>query len=128
MIPEFRAWDKGNKVMLEDVGVQTQRLFSKEGHPFIPTDKINMVVMQWTGLLDVNGNKIFEGDILKYFDSTGMWLTGIVKNVGSCFAIMTDENPIPLYSWVKNYTYNGDRIKGLVRIGNKFENANLLEG
>lgn len=67
---------------------------------------------------DKHGREIKEGDTVKYYDSTTMWLTGKIIDVGSCLAVETDENPIRLheFAWprhIKDYSYDGTPIAEL---------------
>jgi hypothetical protein len=74
---------------------------------------------------DKLGVPIQEGDIVKYYDSTGMWLEGRIVDVGSCLAILTDENPIRLeeftFSHTKDYIYDGSPIPELLIVSRNLE-------
>ena len=84
---EFRVWDKLLNKMMAD-------------QPYINFDNKEYVFMQFTGLFDSQGNKIFEGDILEmrgtkskynvYFDkfTAGFKLTGTYgKHVVARFSL-----------------------------------------
>lgn len=77
---KFRAWDEGNKVMHQDFEFirsgsaendwivfrsDKQPLFSKP-HPFEnPYFSKQFVIMEFTGLQDMHGSDIYEGDIIE---------------------------------------------------------------
>lgn len=126
---KFRAWHKNRKTFLDFYWV-----VDKLGRTFSILDKYvydeftdEIELMQYTGLKDVNGKPIYEGDIVNVtwsrYDTEG-------KN----YAIAYDPNndgysAFDFVDWYEDM--NGlscAYIDGQITvIGNKFENPELLE-
>ena len=139
MIPKFRAWDDENKVMwnierwhIEDeyfdliepnksvVDLNAKRTWRKQR---------DTILMQSTGLFDINDKEIFEGDVVAstwfkdYGDLVGYSKLGKVIYRNGCFCI---EYPGDVE---KGYTPTIlDFAINVEIIGNIFENPELLEG
>lgn len=125
---KFRAWDRSNKAMLtrfdidgegtnqiRDIRIGFQEI--QEGRK-ITTHTDDVILMQFTGLLDKNGKEIYEGDIVKYIieNSTAMrigtveWcIAGWIVNAGMHYSDWSFCN-----QW---------RVE---IIGNIYENSDLL--
>lgn len=127
MIPKFRVWDKKTNKMRACYGFN-----QLEGVCFVSSvandefkgrlktihelkrDFNEVEIMQSTGLKDVNGNEIFEGDIIQYIDNN--ICKAVVEFVDCCF-------------WVKHEALwiVWDENPRLEIIGNIYENAELME-
>ena len=84
-------------------------------------------VMQYTGLNDKDGKKIFEGDIL-FYESRNQWFK--VFRVGGGFAVNTHQDDfkkekVLFYEGLSDMQ-NGSWISGLEIKGNIYENIELL--
>lgn len=74
-------------------------------------------ILQYTGVKDINGKKIFEGDIIQYEYGVGYVL---FKDMGFCLGEY-DENKQKLHIF---YMIHADNLK---IIGNVFQNPELVE-
>ena len=125
MIPKFRAWASGEKLMSDVEYIN----FASETVVLTDTmDCFNIAdveLMQSTGLKDKNGVEIFEGDILLH--------TSKSINYGGTYW----HSYVQVYRMVNGaYRIKGEHIydtelmsarKHLEVVGNIFENAELLD-
>ena len=108
---KFRAWDKNNKAMFNEVAI------SKNGKCAISQEDI-FELMQYTGLKDKNGKEIYEGDIVNEKSIDKKYFTVIFKD-GSFFFNDGDEY-CPCKEWYINF-------KKIKIIGNIYKCSNLLK-
>lgn len=114
MIPKYRAWDKETKTMNGMAEIYRNRNQEIELHP---RDK-NIILMQSTGLLDKNGQEIFEGDIIKmakdvYSDPT---YYEVIRHRGGAYRLESNQHGCEL--WLRHTNCEV--------IGNIYENPELL--
>lgn len=84
---KFRAWDKDEKVMYENENIRHINFNDKviilnvDGYDFIgdfeDDEDGNVVVMEYTGLMDRNDKDVYEGDLIPYHFNED--IKGIVK-------------------------------------------------
>ena len=107
----FRAWNKSLKIMLHNFEfLNTYTTLGK-----VAKDE-EFVLMQCTGIKDVKGNLIYEGDILKV-------VNGSINGIG-----LSDKWEV---KWVGNgwniSQWSFDCTHSYEVIGNIYENKELLE-
>jgi uncharacterized phage protein (TIGR01671 family) len=130
----FRAWDKGVK------GLKKPKMISFETisrswhlHEFLNPEKYGKVIMQSTGVCDIDGQKIYEGDVL---EKTKGELEGKIpdkfkKVVGNRKRVEFKDGSFVLKRSNASDSYRLSsliiRYYGFKIIGNVFENPELLQ-
>ena len=130
MITRFRAWYVLAEEMIDEIlmiSYVRKEIVGKyrNGTTSVPLkfeDDRNgkdVVLMRSTGLKDLNGVEIFEGDIVRFFDSLYTVFYDIKE--GSYRLKPHDDR------WVVDYMSNFSSEESFEVIGNIYENPELLE-
>lgn len=124
---EFRAWEKEEKKMYHDVGIVGTLIIlehEQRGYDFCEADLTlydqldnKYDLMQYTGIKDKNGKKIFKGDIVKDHDE--------------CLYIVEWDKKEAMFYYKDSYGYEDDDLRmsavAFEVIGNIYENQNLIK-
>jgi uncharacterized phage protein (TIGR01671 family) len=120
---EYRAWHKGEKKMYPvevlqfsststPVAVGLPGMLPLNGEYLL--DGVSVILLEYTGLKDTNGKKIFEGDIVTYLKDIGD------KNEEIDYVVELDLQSLPFILFVNDGTYLCEVI------GNIYENPELM--
>ena len=126
MIPKFRAWTEEGKVMYYDVYhfKDDTLLLSYDEIAFDEVPASDFILMQSTGLLDKNGNKIFEGDIVKYKSGCYTYTEEVAYNKNFAGFGVRDANADIIFTfWVLAEEIG---LSSLEVVGNIYQNPELL--
>ena len=126
MRPKFRAWDKhGQKMFADDeLIIQNGNVYANDSKKLTCNNLKGWSIddeylMQSTGVKDLNGIEIFEGDIVKIFDSLYTVFYDISE--GSYRLKPHDDR------WVVDYMSNFSSEESLEIVSNIYENKELVE-
>ncbi|EAG6266112.1 hypothetical protein QU55_13760 [Listeria monocytogenes] len=122
---EFRAWDKEVKEM--DYNPSVIEIWQNKpiNEQFRLESEEKLIWMQYTGLIDKNGKKIFEGDIVRNINGEYSYI-GIVNKDRYTFYI---KGVAPKDNY--DFADVSDTVTGkssLIVIGNIHENPEILGG
>ena len=123
---EFRAWNKKTQNMLHAPGPCESTLgptMTFDGRTYINGVYQDLIYMTWSGLIDKEAEKIFEGDILG-----GFWEGGYIAYCDLCKSLQYHSMDICFACEGDVHWYELVEADGTLEIlGNVYENPELME-
>lgn len=126
MISKYRAWISEADTMInnlkgidfENETVVLKKFYWEDGFPVeeevFEVEIGNAIIMQSTGLKDKNGKEIFEGDIVRFFDSLYTVFYDIKEG---CYRLKPHDD-----RWVVDYMCNFSSEESFEVVSNIYEN------
>ena len=114
-------WETGSLVIIRD-GCSDKEVFIADKMTGYNTPVIPETVCQFTGLTDKNGRKIFEGDIVNFYNDDGEYSPYEVRWRNSGFSVLMNGKP-NLFDELDDFFRSRCEV-----IGNVFDNPELLKG
>lgn len=134
MIPKFRAWDKNNKKMFtnEELIVWNDNVYANDRRK-LTVDKLkgwsvsDKYLMQFTGICDKHGVRIFEKDIVKFsIDNGSEYVCDGIGFVYYCLGAYRILNGLD-ETLINTNAYLISDIDKIEVLGNIYENPELME-
>ena len=126
VVPKFRAWHKELERMMsvQTIWLDEGEISELELDDSLMNDSIlvyrdEVALMQSTGLFDVNGKEIFEGDVVEVFDSR---YTVFYDTENASFRLKPRDK-----RWNTDYMSNYTHEASFEIIGDIYRNPELLE-
>ena len=122
---KFRAWDKKDKVWIQEFHLTSygKLLVWEDENESYSKPMFDIILQQFTGLLDKNGKEIYEGDLIKH----DLWgITEIVWEHGMFRGSNYENSKNKKWNELIDVTLADHQLQRCRIIGNVFENKNLL--